>query len=281
MNNHRTVQLLLYEYLRDELSPDERSAVDTHVAGCTECATELEHMRTTLGLMPSPAAEASEERSEQFWDQFASTIIEKTGSGEQQHGGQLAEVIAWLEDLLLLRPKYTFTIGGGIALVLLAFGFWTFRTPEQRDVALKSNAVPLEHRATPVSSDEAAMQQLGVRPERVGDYFRKSKMLLVGLANLRTDQSEPLDLSAERRVSRNLIREARYLRRQPIDPQSREVMNDLEKILIEVANTGERHDVPNVEIVRSGIHQENLLFKIRMAEAMYDSARFMYASERR
>lgn len=281
MNQHQTIRLMLYEYLRDELSADDRSTVDAHVADCTGCAAELEQMRAMLALMPSPTVEASEERSEQFWNQFASDVMDKTGSHTQARPGRFAEAIAWIEDLVTLHPRYAYTVSGALALVLVMFGFWTFRTSEQHDMALKGNAVPLEHHITPVSSDEAGEQQLGVRPERVSDYFRKSKMLLVGLANLKTDQNEPLDLSAERRVSRNLIREARYLRRQPIDPQSRQVMNDVEKILIEVANTGERHDAPNVEIVRSGIHQENLLFKIRMAEAMYDSARFIYASERR
>ena len=58
-------------------------------------------------------------------------------------------------------------------------------------------------------------------------------------------------------------------------------MNDLEKILIELANIEEHRDLPNVEIVRGGIRQENLLFKIRMAEAMYDSSEFTYANEQR
>lgn len=281
MNLHRNIQLMLYEYLRDELPPEERSVVDTHLAACKECAGELEAMRTTLAMMPLPAIQASEARSEQFWNQFASRVLEKTGTHGRTRTRHVADAIEWIEELVLLHPKHVYTISGTVAVLLVAFAVWTFRTPERYDAGLRGVGKPLEHRVTPVSSDEAAIQQLGVRPERVSDYFRKSKMLLVGLANLKTDQSEPLDLSAERRVSRYLIREARYLKRQPIDPQSREVMNDLEKILIEVANTGERHDVPNVEIVRSGIHQENLLFKIRMAEAMYDSARFMYASERR
>ena len=53
------------------------------------------------------------------------------------------------------------------------------------------------------------------------------------------------------------------------------LIGDLEKILIELANIKEESGLPNVEIVRGGIHQENLLFKIRMAEAMYDTTRFM------
>ena len=281
MNKHKEIQLKIYEYLREELSQEERDRVESHLSGCKECAAELDMMRATLSMLPSPLTEPSEERPEQFWNQFVSKVIEKTGTSKQTRVSPFTEVIWWIEELILLHPKYTYAIGGALATLLLVFAFWTFRSPERFDEAFRSDGKPLEHHVAPVSQNEHAAQQLGVQPERVSDYFRRSKMLLVGLANLKTEPDEPLDLSAERRVSRNLIKEARYLKRQPIDPQSREVLNDVEKILIEVANTGERHDAPNVEIVRSGIHQENLLFKIRMAEAMYDSARFMYASERR
>jgi hypothetical protein len=117
--------------------------------------------------------------------------------------------------------------------------------------------------------------------QRAGQYFRKSKMLLVGLTNMKTDLAEPPDFSSEQRLSRDLIHEARYLKQQPLDSRSRRLVSDLEKILIEVENIKGHDDLPDVEIIRSGIHQENLLFKIRMAEAMLDSAGFITARENR
>jgi hypothetical protein len=96
-------------------------------------------------------------------------------------------------------------------------------------------------------------------------------MLFVGLTNMKLHDDENIDLSAERKVSRQLIHEARYLKTQPIDERSAQLIGDLEKILIELANMKEENDISNVEIIRGGIHQENLLFKIRMAESLYDS----------
>jgi hypothetical protein len=58
-------------------------------------------------------------------------------------------------------------------------------------------------------------------------------------------------------------------------------VSDLEKILIQLENIKSQHDLPDVEIIRGGIHQENLLFKTRMAEARYDSAYLVAAPDNR
>jgi len=53
----------------------------------------------------------------------------------------------------------------------------------------------------------------------------------------------------------------------------------MERILIELANLEEEADLPNVELIQSGIHRENLLFKIRMANPVYDTTRILYARD--
>ena len=79
------------------------------------------------------------------------------------------------------------------------------------------------------------------------------------------------DVSVEQEKSRELIHEARYLKNQPLDPRSQRLIEDLEKILIELANMKQEGNAPNVEIIRGGLHQENLLFKIRMEEQTFNT----------
>jgi len=43
----------------------------------------------------------------------------------------------------------------------------------------------------------------------------------------------------------------------------------MESILIELSNIEGERGASSMDIIRSGIHHENLLFKIRMAEAVY------------
>jgi hypothetical protein len=179
----------------------------------------------------------------------------------------MQEIVEWIESVLLFNPKTAYATGAA-ALVLAAFlAVRTFLPAERAEWTFDKPSIAFEHTTRTMDTETS----FDVPNERVSQYFRRSKTLLVGLANLQPDRDERLDFTAERRVSRDLIREARYLKQQPIDPRSRELMNDLERIMIELKNIEEHADLPNVEIIRSGIREENLLFKIRMAEAMYDS----------
>ena len=90
---------------------------------------------------------------------------------------------------------------------------------------------------------------------------------------MKLNENQQVDLSAERKYSRALLQEARYLKNQPMDNRSAKLIGDLEKILIQLANAKDQGDAPDVEIIRGGIHQENLLFKIRVAESVFDSSR--------
>ena len=93
----------------------------------------------------------------------------------------------------------------------------------------------------------------------------------MGITNISAVQGQTVDLSVERQAARGLIRQARYLDQQSLDERSRELIKALERILLELANMKQEADLPDVEIVRSGIHQENMLFKIRMAELAYET----------
>ena len=104
--------------------------------------------------------------------------------------------------------------------------------------------------------------------------MKKSRVLLVGVSNMRTDGESPIDLSIERRQSRELVHVSRDLKTHALDARSAKLVGDLEKILIELANSDEKHDVPDVEIIRSGIRHNNLLFKIRMTESALASATY-------
>ncbi len=122
-----------------------------------------------------------------------------------------------------------------------------------------------------ITSSEYALVQDDAA-ERMSEYLRKSRTLFVGIVNMKTDPSSPLDLSAEQQLSRSLVHEARYLKQRMLGSRSAKLVNDMEKILIELANLESANDLPNVELIRGGIAQENLLFKIRMAEATLDTA---------
>lgn len=256
---HRKTRRLLYEYIAGDLSHEEVARIESHTAACASCKKELEDLRSILGTLPSSPA-PSNRQTEEYWQGFVDTVERRTVARNAREFKSLWQSI---ESLLVLRPRHAAVLGGSFALTAAAVFAWhIFSAPPAQQ---------------PFIVEEAGTTSEEFTPERVSQYFRKSKVLLVGLTNSKMPEDHAVDFSVERRASRELVREARYLRQQPLDRRSSHLIDNLEKILIELANLEETNDLPDVEIIRGGIQRENLLFKIRMAEARYDSTRFTQA----
>ncbi len=263
MNSHTTTRLQLYSYVQNELNPGERQSVENHLAACPACANELAEIRSALELLPRAVDSPAEERPEEFWNDFARTI-QRTIVNQEASRRSFFPAFSEITDLLLIsRWKIvaaTVMIGAVLGTLII------LQSPEQSGPIQQSEFV-----RTPVEAEVAT--------DRANQYFRKSKMLLVGITNMKTGEGQPVDLKTEQRVSRELVHEARYLREQPLDDRSTKLIGDMERILIELANLEQETGLPNVELIRSGIHRENLLFKIRMANPVYDSTRTFFARD--
>jgi hypothetical protein len=245
MIRHWLTRRRLYEYLRHELGPRAEASVASHLARCARCRTEADELRALLGTMSG--FEPSDTRPAPYWEAFADGVDRRIDAAPRVQPERV-----W--KFPVPRRREVFAFAGGVAVVLAAFALW--RTTWQEPVP----AHPAEGRqlATPVRDTTG---------ERVHQYFRRSRVLLVGLANM--EPMEEGNLTAERRTSRELIEEARYLQSKPLDARAAKLIDDMETILIELANLEEEQGVSNVDLIRSGIHKENLLFKIRMAEESY------------
>jgi hypothetical protein len=301
MNRHQEVQSLLYDYLEGSLPETERASVADHLTSCGACAADLHRLEEALALVARPGRSPADARSEEFWTTFAAGVEQKIDARRTPRNrfGDLRDAV---HSFFFFRRGSMALAGMAVALVLLAVVLLNRPVPTREVLFVDSSkgpSIPLEpgretaqHTDTNVEDQQppenlsspaytTARADRSVRVEyarnRMSQYLRKSKMLLIGITNLDPAEGQPLDLSVERRASRELVREARYLKQRPLDPRVDELVDAMSRIMIELANTAGDEEIPNMEIVRSGIHQENLLFKIRMAEAVYDSAQFVYA----
>lgn len=278
MSSHRAMQMMMYEYVTGTVTEDDRTTFEAHLAGCAACRADLAELREALTLMPVPSTTPDAERPEAFWDGFSSSVMDSIA--REKAPRRHIQMPDWIETILLLRPRYVLATAGVFLVLVMITSLLINRSAQQRDVAEQRQiGADGSFRQRPDSLLAQAREFQGVPVQRVNQYFRKSKTLLVGFTNLRADAGEQVDFSTERRISGDLIREARYLREQPLDSRSRQLMKDLEVILIELKNIEMHNDLPNIEIISSGIRRENLLFKIRLAEAMYDSAQFVTAAD--
>ena len=254
---HREARNVLYEYARGEVHESARKEIEDHLQGCNACYAEYQLLKEGMRLVPSLQAKPSDDRPEAFWQSFAGDV-ERQIQDTNRKRPRLASLWETLEFFYLYRRPYVGSAAGGLALVvllLLAFPF-NSRVTDTRD-------------ESPGRGEDLPIRMVR---EDVGNYLRKSKVLLVGITNIRTDEGRQIDLSVERQAARQLVNQARNFDGQEMDERSRLLVGALEKILIELANMEERADIPDVEILRSGIRQENMLFKIRMAESTYNNS---------
>lgn len=287
MNIHGTIRGSLYEFAMGELPPGEQTAVRQHLDSCPACLAEYENLREAIGLVPRPSVLPEDERTEEFWQGFAGGVERRLAS--RVRGLPFLDRLRdGIVSLFVMRGGQIAAAGLSGAMAVLALVLILHRPSPDRDgVADEGPKPPQEEPQGPAASPRESIMaaapavtlsgSLSPRKtlfaaDRVTQYFRRSKILLIGIANMQDEPEGSLDLSAERRTSRALVKEARYLKQQGnLDPRARDLIDELNRVLIGLANLSD--DTPGVEIIRGGIRQENLLFKIRMAEAALDTTR--------
>jgi hypothetical protein len=213
-------------------------------------------MREAAGMLHAAPAE---ERPDEFWDALLLRVQDRIRTEEPQPARQQFSISGWIDGLLIVRrPVLAFTVVIAVC-VVAALAVWIITHPEK------------------VPRSEVALEQTAPGEDlhaRTDQYLRRSQTLLVGLANMKASDDQPVDLTAEREASRALILEARSLKHEELDPVSAQVVYGLEPILVELANSRGDQSRAAVDLIRQGIFERNLLFKVRMAELMRDSTRF-------
>jgi hypothetical protein len=250
----------LFEYISGETTPEENAAIAEHLAQCASCREDRRLLGEAMDLLPAGGTPPSERQDEQFWASFPARVEERINAGRRSRASFLDDAADRIASFVHFNRAYL--LGGSGALALAAIAVIFFR------------GTPTTEPLQPSGPDAAPQVTLEPAGMQLHNYLKRSRVLLVGVSNLRTDGDEHIDLSIERRQSRELVHEARNLKKQAMDPRSAKLVGDLEKILIELANSDESHNAPDVEIIRSGIRHNNLLFKVRMTESALAAATY-------
>jgi hypothetical protein len=99
------------------------------------------------------------------------------------------------------------------------------------------------------------------------EYIKDSQVLILALVNFdpETEAEYLADWTPEKRRSRELIAQAGSLKNDLSDPKQRrlrELVTDLEMILIQIANLETTGDLDAVDLIRSSVSNRDMMFKI-------------------
>ena len=121
------------------------------------------------------------------------------------------------------------------------------------------------------SNQQKSVADSGIRERvllvAVGDHLERSQMVLVELANAGAPATGHLDISYEQRTAEDLL-EANRLYRQTAasagDFPTATLLEDLERVLLEIAHSPSTVSAKQLEDLRKQIEDKGILFKVKI-----------------
>jgi hypothetical protein len=236
--NHLSEEQIVLHYYGDA---EEAAEVERHLADCPECRAEFACVQSTLKqIEPIEVPEPPASFEEKTWLNLRDRLPEKGSFLQRLFGRQQKWALAGAMVMLL-------------AIAFLAGRFW------------------------PRPGPQIAQQPSQVNPQRVvlvavGDHLERSQMLLVEIMN--ADTKGPINFSSEQAEARELL-DSNHLYRvssqQAGDPQVARLLDQLGRVLAEIANGPAEVTPGDLEQVRHTIQSEGLLFKVRVVGSEVNS----------
>jgi anti-sigma factor RsiW len=244
MNTHLSEdELILHYYGETEAADDAR--VESHLASCAECRLANQQLRQVMTLVDSAApVEAPLGFERTAWARVEAALDEGLDHrGARRQGGWKA--FFWF-------PQWALA-GGVAALVFAAF------------IAGRVSSID----PTPAATPRVATIDSGrVLQAEFGDHLDRTQMMLVELANADTDHADVLAGEQDRAV--DLVAANRLIRQsaeQSGDVVIADVLEDLERVLMEIANAPANASSNELTDLQSRITDEDLLFRLRVIAA--------------
>ena len=226
----------------------ERKAFGAHVADCPECRAELERIDAVLGALNAiPVPDPGADYGQRVWQQIAPRLPEKRR-------------VWW--RFLLTEPTSVnwFAPGrlaafGGIAVLVIA-AFVLGRITKKPGVE------------GPIAVDTGKVRER-VLIVAVGDHLGRSEMVLVELANTEPQNAAQklVNISGEQRRAEDLLEENRLYRQTAMeqgDAALANVLDELERVLLDVANGPKEVTPAQLKGIRQRIEAQGILFKVRV-----------------
>ncbi len=236
--------------LYNELIHDSKRDFDEHLAGCPECSSEFEQLRSALSTMDKRVrTEPNEADWKRFWNELQPNLT------PAERKSSLLKIISW-------KPIHLPAWGYAIAAVLiLVFGIYVGR-----------NYFTSNQTITRAGSTTASVVQADATDSTTAEalaYLERSRNLLIGLNNLDPEHHAMVDIGHSQQISRTLIDQGNVLTaslNKPDQQLLRELIRDLGVILLQLSNVEVRPGVPALEFVQKGIDKKSILLKINVEE---------------
>lgn len=231
-------------------------SVQAHARSCAVCRSELERLTQTLALVdtqvvpdPGPAFERTvwarlepqlPLRRRSVFARWRQAVFAPKGSAGASFG--LAARLG--------------TAAAAVAILIVAFVAGRLST---------GTAGPPEVTTTAAVGGDVAERVFVVA---VGDHLDRSQMVLLEVLN--ADLATPDGLAGERVRARDLVAANRLYRQTAVssgDARTSDLLDELERVLLEIANASAENSADSLDDLRGRIAARGLLFKVRVVHS--------------
>ncbi|UCE22182.1 MAG: hypothetical protein JSV46_08225 [Candidatus Aminicenantes bacterium] len=258
MSDCKKCQSLFLEAFYEEMNAEQQHFFKDHLSACERCTSNFEEMKSTLLFMDK---RVRPEPRKAFWDSYEERLAQRIEKEEILQPERESSRKKFSRTFIPV-PKWAYQAAA--ALVLIAVGIFIGRMvflPSAQEIQQASQQPGL---TTP--------QQPGTElVHRTQNYIERSKLILLALVNFDPATEDPyaLDLPFQQQVSKELVQEASYLKRELAESDQERVENliiDLERILLQIANLESENDFEAIELVKEGVKNRGILMQINFAD---------------
>jgi hypothetical protein len=228
MSHVNEEQLVLFYYGESA----EAGAIEEHLAVCDACRSELRALQVVLNTVDgAPVPERSADYGEALWKRIEPRLAAR---------GRRAAWHWWI---------WVPAMGALLLAAFFAGSLWQRRNPPP--AAKSQNANQIRERILLVAVDE---------------HLERSQMVLAEIEDA-PDGKGKLDISREQQVAEDLLDDNRLYRltaRTTGDQSTAGVLDDLERVLLEIAHSPRELSGEQLKQLQEQIQSQGVLFKIRV-----------------
>jgi hypothetical protein len=245
----------------NELNKEEKLFLETHLRDCTKCRFEFDETTSMLNFMTK---KARIEPEPDFWAGYWTRLKERMEKENVLHP-IIEKKGETLFPYLNLIPRWAFQAVTAVVLVVLGIFIG-------REVFPPSGAGT----GTKIQRDQPPLlvSKRGPGSElilRTRNFIERSKVILLAITNFDPETEDPfvLNLPYQQKVSKELVQQAGMIKKELAglgQRRLRELITDLEVILLQVANLESEPGISAIELVKNGVEIRGVLFNIQLTD---------------
>lgn len=241
MTHYSEDDLILHYYGEGQ----KRGDVEYHLDTCTQCSAAFQSIATTLQLVAAPdVPERDDSYGSEVWQRIRARLPERP--------------VPWWQAWSGGKPIAVAAAVAALVIVAFVAGRLTPHPSPGVDIAM----------FTPSIDPDAGAR---VRLAAIGDHLERSERVLLDLVNA---DGESVDLSAQQAWAADLISSGRLYRdaaTRPDDALVGDVLDDLERSLLDIVHGPSMPTSAELNAVRARLDATAVLFKVRvLADELHD-----------